>query len=98
MMRNHARQVATTFFLLALAIATSAVVAISSPQQQQITKYEFHHVENPTTPSSSKEVSFLPVVYVSVFNAVTNMLRPDPAIIWQVWVHTSLPMYYNTPF
>ena len=38
---------------------------------------------NPTL-AASKEMSFLPVVCLSVFNSVVNVLRPDSSIIWQV--------------
>eukprot|EP00970_Alexandrium_tamarense_P009551 scaffold1917_cov196-Alexandrium_tamarense.AAC.12 len=34
----------------------------------------------------SKEVSFLPVVYVAIINAVVNSLRPEPSISWQARV------------
>ncbi len=34
--------------------------------------------------TSNQGVTFLPVVYVSTFNLVVNIIRPDPAIVWQV--------------
>ncbi|KAL7540858.1 hypothetical protein ACHAXR_010427 [Thalassiosira sp. AJA248-18] len=84
-MRNTPQK--SSFWCLYLLLNFGSVVAISSPQQQIITnqKYESlsHHVQkqNPT-----QEISFLPVVYVSIFNSVINIIRPDSAIIWQARV------------
>lgn len=43
---------------------------------------------NPTLAVS--KVSFIPVVYLSIFNSLVNMIRPDPAIIWQARVPRAL--------
>ena len=76
----------TRQFLLIISFLPLASVVAMPSIQQQIAKYEqvgvvSHHVTNPSPP---KEVSFLPVVYLSVINSVLNVLRPDSAIIWQV--------------
>ncbi|KAL7548221.1 hypothetical protein ACHAWF_011522 [Thalassiosira exigua] len=41
-------------------------------------------------PSPANEVSFRPVVYVSLLNSVVNVVRPDSAIIWQARVPRAL--------
>mmetsp|Transcript_38885 Transcript_38885/g.81345 ORF Transcript_38885/g.81345 Transcript_38885/m.81345 type:complete len:225 (-) Transcript_38885:54-728(-) len=73
----------------------AAAAAMSTPQQMKLEnlKYEAqknnvravsqHDVLGPALTSTTNEVSFLPVVYISIFNSVVNILRPDPAIIWQ---------------
>lgn len=81
MMRISTRQALMLFFL-----TCASVVATSSPsRQQRIAKYEQHAVTSQQNEyATTKGASFLPVVYVSIFNSAVNMLRPDPAIIWQV--------------
>ena len=48
-------------------------------QERAVSSSYHHHAD-----AQSKEISFIPVVYLSIFNCVVNILRPDPAIIWQV--------------
>ena len=74
-----------TFVLLLLALISES--ASTQLTQCQTTKLYSHGNEvailsddNDTT----KDISFLPVVYVSLINTVINILRPDPSIIWQV--------------
>lgn len=86
--------------LICLLLNFASVVAISSSSPQKIrrnSKYDMqknngaivshHDVQNPTL---TKEVSFLPVVYVSIINSVINTIRPDRAIIWQARVPRAL--------
>jgi len=40
--------------------------------------------------TTHRDVTFLPVIYVSTFNLVVNILRPDPAIVWQARVPRAL--------
>ena len=52
------------------------VDATSSHQQQQVTKYASHDVLLQNKTQTTKNVSFLPVVYVAIINSVVNVMRP----------------------
>ena len=74
----------------------ASFVAISSPQQIVTSpKYETHKKWSNTSsrcsnPTLTKEFSFIQVVYVSIFSSMFNIICPDPAIIWQVWMHNTI--------
>ena len=77
------------FIITVVFVLPALFYSVSSTQltQCQTTKLYSHGNEvailsddNDTT----KDISFLPVVYVSLINTVINILRPDPSIIWQV--------------
>ena len=77
--------ITVVFLLLAL------FESVSSTQltQLQATKLYSHNKNQVAVVSDdndivTKDISFLPVVYVSLVNTVINILRPDPSIIWQV--------------
>mmetsp|Transcript_9808 Transcript_9808/g.17696 ORF Transcript_9808/g.17696 Transcript_9808/m.17696 type:complete len:196 (+) Transcript_9808:183-770(+) len=90
----HNRSSYWLLMIILLKIVLTAA-AISTPQQMKLAnlKYEAqtsnvravsqHDVWDSALTSTTTEVSFLPVVYISIFNSVVNILRPDPAIIWQ---------------
>ena len=76
----------TVLFLL---LASSELVSSTQLKQLQTTKAHSHGKNQVAVVSDdndivTKDISFLPVVYVSIINAVINILRPDPSIIWQV--------------
>jgi len=75
--------ITVVFLLLALFESVS-----SSTQLQSSTKLYSHGNEvavvSDVNDIATKDISFLPVVYVSIINTVINILRPDPSIIWQV--------------
>mmetsp|Transcript_51594 Transcript_51594/g.109726 ORF Transcript_51594/g.109726 Transcript_51594/m.109726 type:complete len:270 (+) Transcript_51594:169-978(+) len=77
--------------------STAAAIPSPQPQPRSLTHPNYdarrdigaisHRAgRNPTLIETAKHVSFLPVVYVSILNSVINILRPDPAIIWQARV------------
>ena len=82
MMRKGSRYFIITFVLLLLALISES----ASTQLQ--TKLYSHGKKQVAVVSddndTTKDISFLPVVYVSLINTVINILRPDPSIIWQV--------------
>mmetsp|Transcript_15424 Transcript_15424/g.28021 ORF Transcript_15424/g.28021 Transcript_15424/m.28021 type:complete len:181 (-) Transcript_15424:56-598(-) len=100
-MQNMPRSKSFRGLLIFLLLHFSSVVAVSSSPTEKIirnSKYRdmqknngaivsHHDVQNPTL---TKEVSFLPVVYVSIINSVINTIRPDRAIIWQARVPRAL--------
>ena len=74
------------FTIVFLLLALSELVSSSTQQLQ--TKLHPHKeqvaVVSDDNDIVTKDISFLPVVYVSLVNTVINILRPDPSIIWQV--------------
>ena len=83
MMHKGSRHFIITVMFLLLASSEST----SSSTQLQTTKMYSHNKNQVAVVSddiATKDISFLPVVYVSLINTLINILRPDPSIIWQV--------------
>ena len=80
------------YFIITVVFVLPALfdsVSSSTTQQLQTTKIYSHNKNQVAVVSddndiATKDISFLPVVYVSLINTVFNILRPDPSIIWQV--------------
>ena len=78
------------YFIITIVFLLLASSELVSSSTQLPTRKIYSHGKNQVAVVSdvndiaTKDISFLPVVYVSLINTVINILRPDPSIIWQV--------------
>jgi hypothetical protein len=84
MQRNSARSLIVVCLIIFSPV--TAISSSSSRREQQITKYgrdgAVHRLDQ--NPASNTNISFLPVAYLSAFNSIVNVIRPDASIMWQV--------------
>ena len=77
------------FIIINVVLFLLVLISESASTTQLQTRKLYSHGNEVATLSddndiATEDISFLPVVYVSLINTVFNILRPDPSIIWQV--------------
>lgn len=78
------RRLSGYFWCLLIVLRFASATATSSTELPITNRIDGLQVgQRYPDPTPTKEVSFLPVVYMSTFNSVVNIMRPDPSIFWQ---------------